>query len=275
MKEKKEDIKVTTITKKYLVCLFGLLALTVLIILKPAVNSTVTMVYYVVSFIAVMLMTLLVSCEAYSYKNYIIKTVYYISDIFSVFVVCCCIIQSLFVFGFFRANVSGKSMFPTLKDGNTLIVRTTSNVENFDIIVIEYQDDINGKYHKMNEEDDLLIKRLIAKGGDKFNIRNGILYLNGTYYDEYYANYLGDFSDGTNTGGETFSIDLHKFVGDGLSYDEENDLYIVWEDYYFAMGDNRYNSLDSRGFGMFRKSQIIGKAKYRFHGLFDWENLDK
>ena len=70
MKTKKEDIKVTAITKKYLVCLFGLLALTILIIVKPAVNSTITMVYYTASFLAVALMTVLVTCEAFTYKDY-------------------------------------------------------------------------------------------------------------------------------------------------------------------------------------------------------------
>lgn len=273
MKEKKEDIKVTTITKKYLVCLFGLLILTALVILKPAVNSTVTMIYYVISFIAVMITTVLVTCEAYTYKDFIVRIVYYISDIFSVFIVCCCIIQALFVFGFFRANVSGKSMYPTLQDGNTLIVRTTKNVNNFDIVVVEYQDNINGKYHTMNEEDDLLIKRLIAKGGDSFNIRNGVLYLNGKIYEEEYANYLGDYADGTNTGKDFFSLDLEKYVGDGLSYDNQLDLYTVEEGYYFVMGDNRNNSLDSRSFGMFKRSQIVGVARYRFHGLFTWEVL--
>ena len=272
MKTKKEDIKVTTITKKYLICLFGLLVLTILIVLKPAVNSTITMVYYTACFIAVVLMTILVTCDAFTYKDIIIRTVYYISDMFSIFVVCCCIIQALFVFGFFRANVSGRSMYPTLQDGNTLIVRSTRDVNNFDIIVIEYDDEINGKYHRMIDEDDLLIKRLIAKGGDKFNIRNGILYLNGQVYDEKYANYEGN----NYTGGgdsEFFSINLKEFVGDGLSYDETTDLYTVWDGYYFAMGDNRYNSLDSRSFGMFRRNQVVGIAKWRFHGLFTWETL--
>ena len=69
MREKKEDIKVTSITKKYLVCLFGLLILTILIIIKPAVNSTVTIIYYSASFIAVMTMTFLVTCELFSYKD--------------------------------------------------------------------------------------------------------------------------------------------------------------------------------------------------------------
>ena len=273
MKEKKEDIKVTAITKKYLVCLFGLLVLTVLIIVKPAVNSTITMVYYTASFIAVFLMTFLVTCEAFTYKDYIIKAVYYLSDLFSIFIVCCAIIQSLFVFGFFRANVSGHSMYPTLQEDNNLIVRSTRNVNNFDIIVIEYSDEINGKYHTMTG-DDLLIKRLIAKGGDTFNYRNGMLFLNGEYYEEEYANYKGNNISSPFDGRDTFSINLSKYVGDGLSYDEKTDLYTVWEGYYFAMGDNRYNSLDSRSFGMFRESQIVGKAKYRFHNLFDWEALD-
>ena len=273
MKNKKEDIKVTAITKKYLVCLFGLLVLTVLIIVKPAVNSTITMVYYTASFLAVSLMTILVTCEAFTYKDVIMRMVYYISDLFSIFIVCCCMIQALFVFGYFRANVSGHSMYPTLQEDNNLIVRSSKNVKNFDIIVIEYDDKINGKYHKMTG-DDLLIKRLIAKGGDSFNYRNGSLYLNGVFYDEDYANYKGNNLGNPYDGKNTFSINLSKFVGDGLSYDAESDLYTVWDGYYFAMGDNRYNSLDSRSFGMFREQQIVGRAAYRFHGLFDWEALD-
>ena len=32
------------------------------------------------------------------------------------------------------------------------------------------------------------------------------------------------------------------------------------QDYYFFVGDNRYNSIDSRSFGIIPKSMIIGKA---------------
>ena len=94
-------------------------------------------------------------------------------------------------------------------------------------------------------------------------------------YEEEYANYHGNNLDSITNAKDYFSIDLHKYIGDGLSYDEETGMYKVWDDYYFVMGDNRFNSLDSRSFGLFHKSQIVGIAKYRFQGIINWENIGK
>ena len=40
--------------------------------------------------------------------------------------------------------------------------------------------------------------------------------------------------------------------------------YIVTQNYYFLMGDNRYNSIDSRHWGIISESAIIGKASFWF-----------
>ena len=50
-----------------------------------------------------------------------------------------------------------------------------------------------------------------------------------------------------------------KVVGDKITIDgKEADNYVVKEDYYFAMGDNRDNSLDSRYWGFVPRENITG-----------------
>ena len=43
--------------------------------------------------------------------------------------------------------------------------------------------------------------------------------------------------------------------------------YTVPENYYFLLGDNRNNSIDSRIYGSVNKKQIIGKAVYKIYPL--------
>lgn len=96
----------------------------------------------------------------------------------------------------------------------------------------------------------LLIKRVIAVGGDTIAIHGGVVYHNGEALDEEYT------KDGyTNT---------------------EMDEITVPEGYVFAMGDNRQNSADSRDsrIGCVEEGLILGKAVVRlfpfnkFGGLY-------
>ena len=117
--------------------------------------------------------------------------------------------------------VNGNSMAPTLNDGDKVLYRETNNLERFDIIVFEYQ---NNK----------IIKRIYGLPGETIEIKNGIIYINNKKIDGDKYSY-GDITD------------ISKIT---LANDE-----------YFVLGDNLKISLDSRMIGPIKKNSINGKIK--------------
>lgn len=86
-------------------------------------------------------------------------------------------------------------------------------------------------------ENEDLIKRIIAVGGDKFEIDDGRVLVNGEAIDE---PYLAD--------GAVMADQDPRTIPDG---------------FIFVMGDNRGSSSDSRVFGPVPTDDIIGKAMFR------------
>jgi signal peptidase I len=88
----------------------------------------------------------------------------------------------------------------------------------------------------------LVIKRVIAEGGDTIAGKDGQIYLNGQVLDEPYVMHTSQ-SAGQLTNFGPVTIPPHK---------------------YFVMGDNRDFSWDSRlqNFGLIDESAILGRALY-------------
>ena len=132
-------------------------------------------------------------------------------------------------FVFSPIKVNGTSMYPTLNDGDLMILNEIgyylNGVERFDVVVVKHQGE-------------RLIKRVIGMPGETVEYKDNKLYINGEYVKE-------EFQHETT----------HDF---NLS---EIDVEVIPEGYYFVVGDNRTNSLDSRKIGLISKNEIKGKTK--------------
>ena len=123
------------------------------------------------------------------------------------------------------STVSGKSMYPTLKNGQRVFfVRIQPEYNIGDIVSFRMP---SGEYY---------VKRIIAKEGDIVSVSDGKMFVNGKALDEPYAR--------------------------GATKPQEETVvypYTVGKDAYFCVGDNREHSIDSRSFGAIVKYQIRGR----------------
>lgn len=101
------------------------------------------------------------------------------------------------------------------------------DLERGDVIVFKYPNNPEVAY----------VKRLIGKPGDTIEMFGRTVHVNGQPIKEDYVQYIDPGS-------------IYEHYGP----------YHVPEDHYFAMGDNRDNSQDSRFWGFVPRENIIGKA---------------
>lgn len=89
-----------------------------------------------------------------------------------------------------------------------------------------------------DKEETIYIKRVIGVPGDTIKVENNTVYVNGKAQDEPYI------KEWTNSPG--------------------TEEWILGEDEYFMMGDNRNYSNDSRVYGVIKGDKIIAKALFRY-----------
>ena len=119
-----------------------------------------------------------------------------------------------------------------------------------DIIVFRYPVDISQTF----------VKRCMGVPGDRIRIINKQVYLNGVKLDEPYkvnkTDYIDSYRD--DFPGEP-NANIYPGALDMLQHHVVNGEVIVPQNFYFAMGDNRDSSLDSRYWGFVPRENIIGK----------------
>jgi signal peptidase I len=125
-----------------------------------------------------------------------------------------------------------------------------SEVKRGDIIVFRYPIDIRQTF----------VKRVIGVPGDRIRVVNKEVFLNGAKLNEPYKYHKTDYIDSyrDNFPGEP-NVRLFEPAQEMLAKNVKDGEVVVPPNSFFAMGDNRDSSLDSRYWGFVPRENIVGK----------------
>lgn len=143
---------------------------------------------------------------------------------------------SIVTFGVQSVTMIGQSMDPALTNQDVVLINkqayTFDEPQRYDIVAFKLKEDTEGYFN---------IKRIIGLPGEKVQIKNGHIFINGDVVSDL------PFDD--------------LIMTEGLAIDEVT----LGEDEYFLMGDNCNNSEDSRyvNIGNISIKEISGKVFFR------------
>jgi len=218
-------------------------------------------------------------------------------------------------FLFLPIKVDGDSMNPTLASGERLFVtvfdvKVMDKLEKGDIVICNYYGRTNKDplLHLIDMKTNF-VKRIVGVPGDTVSKVSGVTYINGEPLDPQNEHtgysytlketYEKEIAEG---GTETVYVIVRKDTRTGQTKELEYSLkqaqnidldyeYVLGEEEYFVVGDNRYNSHDSRDWngpeieryaanntrgdvGPITKDMIVGRAKCVFWPLGEFRKTE-
>jgi len=177
-------------------------------------------------------------------------------------------------------KIPSGSMMPTLLVGDFILVNKFAyglrlpvlNTKILPVGAPKRGDVFVFRYPENPKED--YIKRVIGLPGDEITYRNKTLYINGKEIAESYLGpYTGPSEASRSMAGAQVKVEQldgvdHRIMELPQFQVGHEGSWKVPDGYYFAMGDNRDNSLDSRFWGFVPEANLVGKA------LIVWMNWD-
>jgi len=162
------------------------------------------------------------------------------------------VIQTFIVQAF---KIPSGSMIPTFKIGDRIFVNKflySARVPfvNWRLPILDIKEPKRGDIIVFVSPEDArkdFVKRLVAFGGEKVEIRGGRILVNGIALE-----------------GPCYKSVYYYNAGD---YGREGKVIVVPQNSYFVLGDNSANSRDSRYWGFVPKKNLVGKAMFIYWPL--------
>lgn len=181
-------------------------------------------------------------------------------------VLLCCVILLLVtvfvrLFFFVQVQVMQNSMWPTYKEGEHILVRKTQTIQHGQVVVFFENSESKDFILVWRGEERLILKRVVACEGDKMWVEqqsNGKYALfvltantNEVLNDDYYTR---------DNNKVEIPLMTYETLGTLQNHIGQENALTVQEGHFFAMGDNRLVSKDSRDedFGQIPMSHILG-----------------
>ena len=130
-----------------------------------------------------------------------------------------------------------KFVFAPVSSSMERAILPVRDVRRGDIVVFKYPEDPERDF----------IKRIIGLPGETLEVRAKVVYINGQALDEPYVHFLTPSVAGS-----------HEFTASDVR--ENYGPVTIPDGHFFAMGDNRDNSQDSRYWGFLPAGYVKGKA---------------
>ncbi|WP_457678066.1 signal peptidase I [Thermovibrio sp.] len=168
-------------------------------------------------------------------------------------------------------HIPSGSMIPTLLVGDFILV---------DKITYHFRPPDRGDvvvFHFPLNEKVYYVKRIIGVPGDRIQVKDGKVYVNGKPCRYEDAGKYSYYENGREFTGELYyeflprkegGIKKHLILKTGTQGDNTQ-VFVVPKGKYFMMGDNRNNSYDSRYWGFVDRDKIVGIARIIF---FSWDS---
>jgi len=168
----------------------------------------------------------------------------FFAEIIKIVIIAAIIVFPIRYFIFQPFLVKGASMEPTFSNGDYLIIDEISyrfqSPKRGEVIVFKYPFKPSNKF----------IKRIIGLPGEKVEFKNSQIII-------------------TQPSGQQIILEEKNFKS--LQYFLQEKKFIIPENHYFVLGDNRLYSFDSKNWGSLAEKYIIGRVFLR---LFPFNKID-